>query len=71
MIIVAGGEIEYYCAGEDDNRCSPACTGVLERVSLAKVPNVDLLSDAKCLYSSKYRAAKVLLVEDQGLTLAS
>ena len=47
------------------------CTGVLERVSLAKVPNVDLLSDAKCLYSSKYRAAKVLLVEDQGLTLAS
>ena len=41
MIIVAGGEIEYHCAGEDDNWCSLVCTGVLERVSLAKVPDVD------------------------------
>ena len=41
MIIVAGDEIEYYFAGEDDNWGSLECTGVLERVSLAKVPDVD------------------------------
>ena len=42
MIIVAGDGIEYYFAGEDDNWVSLVCTGVLERVSLAKVPDVDL-----------------------------
>ena len=40
--IVAGDGIEYYFAGEDDNWCGLVRTGVLERVSLAKVPDVDL-----------------------------
>ena len=32
--------IEHYFTGEDDNECSLVCTGVLERVPLAKVPDV-------------------------------
>ena len=32
--------IEYYFTEEDDNGCSLVCTGVLERVSLAKVLDV-------------------------------
>ena len=42
MIIVAGDEIEYYFAGEDDNWGSLVCTGVLEGVSLANVHDIDL-----------------------------
>ena len=33
-------EIEHYFTGEDDNEYSLVCTGVLERVPLAKVPDV-------------------------------
>ena len=32
--------IEYYLTGEDDNQYSLVFTGVLERVPLAKVPDV-------------------------------
>ena len=34
--------IEHYFTGEDDNEYSLVCTGVVERVSLAKVPDVVL-----------------------------
>lgn len=39
-IIVVEDGIEYYLTGEDDNEYSLVCTGVLERVPLAKVPDV-------------------------------
>ena len=39
-IIVAEDGIEYYFTGENGHRYSLVCTGVLERVSLAKVLDV-------------------------------
>ena len=39
-IYVAEDGIEHYFTGEDDNEYSLVCTGVLERVPLAKVPDI-------------------------------